>query len=57
MGTKVTFDYSKAKSFVAENEVKYMSKIAADAKDLLVSKQGAGNAHPCNIGRIFSLTF
>lgn len=43
MGTKVTFDYSKAKSFVAENEVKYMSKIAADAKDLLVSKQGAGN--------------
>ena len=28
---------------MAENEVKYMSKIAADAKDLLVSKQGAGN--------------
>ena len=43
MGTKVTFDYSKAKSFVAVIEVKYMSKIAADAKDLLVSKQGAGN--------------
>ncbi len=43
MGTKVTFDYSKAKSFITENEVKYMSKIAADAKELLVSKTGAGN--------------
>ncbi len=43
MGTKVTFDYSKAKSFLTENEVKYMSKIAADAQELLVSKTGAGN--------------
>ncbi|MBQ8559808.1 MAG: glucose-6-phosphate isomerase [Tyzzerella sp.] len=43
MGTKVTFDYSKANSFVAENEVKNMSKIAADAKDLLVSRKGPGN--------------
>lgn len=43
MGTKVTFDYSKAKGFITENEVKYMSKLAEDAKDLLVSKTGAGN--------------
>ena len=43
MGNKVTFDYSKAKGFLTENEVKYMSKIAADAQELLVSKTGAGN--------------
>ncbi len=43
MGNKVTFDYGKAKEFVAEHEVKYMSKIACEAKDLLVSKEGAGN--------------
>ncbi len=43
MGTKVTFDYGKAKEFVADHEVKYMSKIACEAKDLLVSKEGAGN--------------
>lgn len=43
METKVTFDYSKAKGFLTENEVKYMSKIAADAQELLVSKTGAGN--------------
>lgn len=43
MGTKVTFDYSKVKGFLTENEVKYMSKIAADAQELLVSKTGAGN--------------
>ena len=43
MGSKVTFDYSKANCFITENEVKYMSKLAVDAKDLLVSKEGAGN--------------
>ena len=43
MSTKVTFDYAKAKSFVTENEVKYMGKIATDAKELLVSREGAGN--------------
>ena len=43
MGNKVTFDYSKANCFVTENEVKYMSKIALDAKELLVSKEGPGN--------------
>ena len=43
MGSKVTFDYSKANCFITENEVKYMSKIALDAKELLVSKEGPGN--------------
>ena len=40
---KVTFDYSKASTFIGEHEVEYMSKLAADAKETLVSKSGAGN--------------
>ncbi|MCC8151491.1 MAG: glucose-6-phosphate isomerase [Lachnospiraceae bacterium] len=40
---KITFDYSKAASFIREEEVKNMSRIAADAKDLLLSRSGAGN--------------
>lgn len=40
---KVTFDYSKAASFVQEQEVESMKKLAWDAKELLVSKTGAGN--------------
>ncbi len=43
MAEKVTFDYSKAKVFISENEVKLMSKLAADAKDVLVNKTCAGN--------------
>ncbi len=43
MGNKVTFDYSKANGFIREHEVKYMSKLALEAKDLLVSREGAGN--------------
>lgn len=43
MSTKVTFDYAKAASFVNEHEVEYMKKLALDAKDVLVSKTGAGN--------------
>ena len=43
MSNKVTFDYSKAESFIREHEVEYMKKIAEDAKDVLVSKSGAGN--------------
>jgi len=41
--SKVTFDYSKASVFVADAEVENMKKIAEDAKELLVSKTGAGN--------------
>ncbi len=40
---KVTFDYSKAASFINANEMKYMEKLALDAKETLVSKTGAGN--------------
>ena len=41
--SKVTFDYSKASSFIADHEVEFMKKQTCDAKDLLVSKTGAGN--------------
>lgn len=43
MSTKVTFDYAKASDFISGNEVDLMQKITLDAKELLVSKQGAGN--------------
>ena len=43
MSTKVTFDYSKAASFVSEHEVELMKKLTLDAKEVLVSKTGAGN--------------
>ena len=41
--SKITFDYSKAASFVKENEVESMKKLALDAKEVLVGKTGAGN--------------
>ncbi|MCM1048367.1 MAG: glucose-6-phosphate isomerase [Clostridiales bacterium] len=40
---KITFDYSKAASFVKDNEVESMKKLALDAKEVLVGKTGAGN--------------
>ncbi len=40
---KVAFDYSKAASFIKDHEVESMKKLALDAKELLVSKEGAGN--------------
>ncbi len=40
---KVTFDYSKAASFIKDHEVESMKKLALDAKKVLVSKEGAGN--------------
>ncbi|MGN1181086.1 MAG: glucose-6-phosphate isomerase [Suilimivivens sp.] len=43
MMSKVTFDYSKAAPFIKDHEVESMKKLAMDAKDLLVSKTGAGN--------------
>lgn len=43
MAKKVTFDYSKASSFIQEHELEYMSELAAQAKDKLVAKTGAGN--------------
>ena len=43
MRNKVTFDYSKAGSFISEEEIGYMKKLTLDAKETLVSKSGAGN--------------
>lgn len=40
---KVTFDYSKAGSFISAEEVENMKKLVLDAKDLLLSREGAGN--------------
>ncbi|SFG06235.1 glucose-6-phosphate isomerase [Lachnospiraceae bacterium C7] len=41
--SKITFDYSKASSFISDEEVSYMAKLTNDAKEQLVSKTGAGN--------------
>lgn len=41
--SKVTFDYSKVSSFISEEEVTNMKKIAEDAKKVLLEKTGAGN--------------
>ena len=41
--SKVRFDYAKAKDFISAEEVEIMKKLSLDAKDVLVSKTGAGN--------------
>ena len=41
--SKVTFDYSKAKTFIADHEMVSMKKIAEAAKDELLGRGGAGN--------------
>ncbi len=43
MANKVTFDYSKATGFIQEHEMEYMSRLAAQAKETLLAKDGAGN--------------
>jgi len=43
MNKKVTFDYARAGAFVSAEEIGYMKKLTQDAKELLVSKEGAGN--------------
>lgn len=40
---KVSFDYSKANCFIRQHEMDTMKKITVDAKDLLLSREGAGN--------------
>lgn len=40
---KVTFDYSKAAGFISDHEVESMKKIALQAKETLLSREGAGN--------------
>ena len=43
MSKQVTFDYSKTGAFISEEEIGYMKKQTLDAKDLLLSREGAGN--------------
>ena len=43
MAKGVTFDYSKTSPFIREDEVELMKKLVGDAKEVLVSKTGAGN--------------
>ena len=43
MSSKVTYDYSKAMQFIGEQEIASMCEIVENAKDVLVSKSGAGN--------------
>ncbi len=41
--SKVTFDYSKAKTFIADHEMVSMKKITEQAKAELLGREGAGN--------------
>ena len=43
MNRKVTFDYSRTSSFISPDEMDLMKKLTLDAKELLVSKTGAGS--------------
>ena len=43
MGNKITFDYSKASTFVKEYEMENMRGLVEQAKNTLVGKSGAGN--------------
>ena len=43
MMSKVSFDYSKAKSFFSDDELKAMEAKVLAAKDTLVNKTGEGN--------------
>ena len=43
MSSKVTYDYKKAMKFIGEHEIASMCDIVESAKEVLVSKQGAGN--------------
>lgn len=40
---KVTFDYSRAKSFIGKEEIQNMASQVGTAKDVLLSRSGAGN--------------
>ena len=43
MSAKVKFDYAKTSPFISAEEVEKMKRQTLDAKDVLVSKTGAGN--------------
>ncbi len=40
---KVSFDYTKTADFIKADEITMMRKLALDAKELLLSRKGAGN--------------
>lgn len=43
MSSRVTLDYSVAKGFIADSEIDMIENIAENAKELLLSKKGAGS--------------
>ncbi len=43
MNQSIQFDYAKASPFISSQEVASMEKIVTDAKELLLSRTGAGN--------------
>lgn len=43
MSKQVSFDYSKTGSFISAEEISYMKKQTLDAREVLVSRSGAGN--------------
>lgn len=43
MSSQVTFDYSKTSPFISASEIEKMKKQTLDAKEMLLSKSGAGN--------------
>ncbi len=43
MGNKVTFDYGKASCFIADHELENIKGLAEKAKEILLSRKGAGN--------------
>lgn len=43
MANQVKFDYSLACNVISEDEIKSMEKIVCDAKEVLLSRSGAGN--------------
>ncbi len=43
MGNKVTFDYGKASCFIADHELVNIKGLAEKAKEILLSRKGAGN--------------
>ena len=43
MGREVSFDYSRAARFISKEEMENIAGQVMNAKDVLVSKTGAGN--------------
>ena len=43
MSTKVTFDYGKTSPFISAGEIEKIKKQTLDAKEVLLSKSGAGS--------------